>query len=222
MKFHLLTVTLALSAVTLVSCGDTNTENVESAQPNTTPEKTTGTPGAQEVVYDIDPAASSINWRGTMLGVKEHHGRVSYTDGTLIVADGQLKGGNFTVDLTTIAPMDSAYAPETDKQGRRSDLITHLKSPDFFDVANHPTAKMRILEATGNTATAELTLRGKTGTENIENIQITENNGTVNATGTMTFDRQKYDVKWDSGVQEAVLSDDIVLEVDLTGRAASL
>jgi polyisoprenoid-binding protein YceI len=126
------------------------------------------------------------------------------------------------VDLNTIRSLDDNYAPDTAEQGTRSKLIGHLKSADFFDVENHPNATLRIIEANGNTATAEFTVRGITDTETIENINITENNGMVNATGKMTFDRQKYDVRWDSGLQEAVLSDKIELDVDLTGRSQAL
>lgn len=220
MKLHLLS-TVLIAAVTFASCGDSN-DNGTNDLTTTADSAATATTTAKEVTYQIIPSESSARWKGVMLGVKQHHGLVSFTEGDLVVANGQLVGGNFTVDMSSIAPMDSAYAPETDKQGRRSDLIGHLKSADFFDVTNHPTAKLRIIEASGNTATAELTLRGKTGTEKIENIQITENNGELTATGTMKFDRQKYDVKWDSGVQEAVLSDEIELNVDLKGRAAAI
>lgn len=220
MNIQMLSVAATFAAFTLVSCGDTATDTAQA--PQTSQERTTGTPVAQEVTYEIDPAASKITWRGTMLGVKSHHGTVDQTEGHLVVADGQLTGGHFVVDLNSIRPLDENYAPETEEQGTRSKLIGHLKSPDFFDVATHPTATLRILEASGNTAKAEFTVRGKTSTETIENIQITENNGVVNATGKMTFDRQKYDVKWDSGVQEAVLSNDIELEVELTGRAQTI
>ncbi|MDQ3099925.1 MAG: YceI family protein [Bacteroidota bacterium] len=218
MKIHLLSTAL-IAAVTLASCGDNANDGTSNAADSTA---TSAKVATQERNYRIAPAQSSAQWKGVMLGVKQHHGTVNFTEGDLMVTNGQLTGGNFTVDLTTIAPMDSAYAPETDKQGRRTDLIGHLQSADFFDVANHPTAKLRILQANGNTATAELTLRGVTGTETIENIQITENNGELKATGTMKFDRLKYGVKWDSGVQEAVLSNDIELSVDITGREAGI
>lgn len=218
MKLHLLSIA-AIAAFTLTACGDNANETKVTGADTTA---TTGANVGSEHTYHIDPAASSVKWKGVMLGVKQHHGTVSFTEGDLVVNNGQLTGGNFTVDLNSIAPLDSAYAAENEKQGRRSDLIGHLKSADFFDVANHPIAKLRILGAQGNTATAEMTLRGKTGTETIENIQITETNGKVRATGTMKFDRQKYDVKWDSGVKEAVLSNDIELTVDLTGTAAAI
>ncbi len=223
MRSSLFLVTALCSSVALVSCGDSGdtADTTQSAQP-TSPEMTTATPVAREITYHIDPAASQVKWTGTMLGIRSHFGTVNYTEGNLSVADGQLTGGNFKVDLTSIAPLDENYAADTEKENTRSMLVDHLKSEDFFDVANHPDAKLQIVEVNGNTAKAELTLRGKRGTETIEDIQLTENNGELKATGRMTFDRQKYDVKWSSGVQEAVLSDSIEIIVDLTARAPAI
>ena len=71
----------------------------------------------------------------------------------------------------------------------------------------------------GNTAKANFTVRGKTDVETIEDIQVTETNGEVRATGKMKFDRQKYGVSFSTGLQDAVISDDIELQVELVGRA---
>ncbi len=209
----------AFAALALAACGGGETNNGTEERSTNTIERTNTAPAGTETVYTIDPAASQIEWKGVMLGVKQHFGKVQFVDGTVTVQDGQLVDGMFTADLNTIAPEDSAYAPDTEKQGRRSDLIGHLKSPDFFDVVNHPNAKLDIIEVNGNTAKANFTVRGKTDVETIENIQVNENNGEVRATGTMTFDRQKYGVAFQTGLQDAVISDDIELKVELVGNA---
>jgi polyisoprenoid-binding protein YceI len=222
MKLHILSAAL-LTAITFTSCGGGNTETrteTTASPANTAPTHTA--PTGQAVSYDIDPAASQVNWKGTMLGVKQHFGTVSFVDGNITVQGGQLVDGRFTADLNSIRALDENYAPDTEEQGTRSKLIGHLKSGDFFDVQNHPNATLDILEVNGNTATANFTVRGVTNTETIENIQITDNNGEVRATGTMTFDRQKYGVAWSSGMQDAVLSDNIELNVDLVARAQNI
>jgi polyisoprenoid-binding protein YceI len=123
--------------------------------------------------------------------------------------------------MTSINPTDEAYQPEGSKQGTKSQLIGHLGTADFFDSANHPTAKLVITEVSGNTAMGDLTIRGTTNKEQVTDIVITENaDGTVTATGKLTFDRQKYGVAWKHFLKDAILADNIDLEISLNGKAA--
>ena len=139
---------------------------------------------------------------------------MAFKEGSLTTKGGALTAGTFTVDLTTITPTDSNY----DKKDRTAaNLVGHLSSPDFFDVANHPTATFVINSVNGNEATGTLTIRGKSNEETIKNIVINETDGAISATGTLTFDRQKYDVAFKMSVKDMVLSDDITLNVTLTG-----
>jgi polyisoprenoid-binding protein YceI len=67
----------------------------------------------------------------------------------------------------------------------------------------------------------DLTIRGTTNTEQVTDIVITENaDGTVTATGKLTFDRQKYGVAWKHFLKDAILADNIDLEISLNGKAA--
>lgn len=180
-----------------------------------TQETTTETTTAAAATYTIDTAASNVKWKGVMLGIKEHFGNVKLTQGTLNTEGGAVKGGSFTVSLTAITPLDSAY---DEKAGYgKAKLIGHLSSPDFFDVANFPTATFVIDSVNGSEATGTLTVRGKSNTETVKNIVVTEENGTVKATGTLTFDRKKYGVAFDMPVKDMVISNDIELAVELTG-----
>ena len=200
-----------IAALMLASCGGAN-ENAASNDPAAAPE------GA-ETVYTIDADATELLWKGTMLGVKHHDGRIRMTDGKLVLKGGQLTTGKFVVDMNTITPMDDNYAPDGSEQGTRSMLVGHLMSDDFFDVTNHPTAYLVIDEVRGNQASAKLTVRGVTDTETITDIQVTEANGKMTATGKLTFDRQKYGVAMSSGIKDAVLSDKIELTVNLVAAA---
>jgi hypothetical protein len=51
----------------------------------------------------------------------------------------------------------------------------------------------------------------------VKNIVLTEENGTVKATGTLTFDRKKYGVAFDMPVKDMVISNDIELTIELNG-----
>ncbi len=93
---------------------------------------------AQAVNYPLDTEASELTWYG-FKPTGRHNGTIAIQDGTLAVENGQVVGGSFTMDLNTIDVLD---LEGEDKQK----LTGHLQSPDFFDVAQHPTAKFEITE----------------------------------------------------------------------------
>jgi polyisoprenoid-binding protein YceI len=158
---------------------------------------------------------SRVFWKGEMLGIYSHTGTVDLTSSDLKVDDGKLTGGSFTVDLSTMLPTDENYNPEEGSTPEK--LVGHLSSPDFFDVENHPTATFVITSVEGSTASGNLTIRGNTHEEKVENITLKEENGKVKISGDLVFDRKKYDVSWDSPMQDRVLSKNIEVKVELVG-----
>lgn len=167
--------------------------------------------------YSVNTDPSSfIHWKGVMLGVKEHDGKVPFKDGNLEIKGGQLVAGNFTADLTSISPLDTNY---NEKAGYGpAKLIGHLQSPDFFDTAKFPTATFSITSVEGNTAKGTLTIRGKSNEETLNDISISEANGVLTASGALKFDRKKYDVAFDMPAKDMVISNDIELNIELTGK----
>ncbi len=213
--------TAAAAVMTFVSCGPSAEEIA--AQKEKAIQDSIAALASMERSWSIDPAASKVTWSATMLGVKTHVGSMPLTKGTLMTKGNTVIGGEFSVDLKGLAKealTDTFYQPDGSKQGTRDMLIGHLMSPDFFAADSFPTATFRITGTTANTATGELTVRGKTNTETVTDIVMTPNaDGTVKATGNLTFDRQKYGVAWSSGSKDYVLSDDVVLNVELSGKA---
>jgi len=208
MKSTLFFTFIAAAAFFISSCGsgtDNSNNNESTAE--------TGT----ENTYSLDASQSSIVWDGTMLGVYTHTGTINVSNGLLMVSNGQLKGADVTVDMNSITPTDENYNPE---EGKTKDkLVGHLSSPDFFDVESSPTANFKVSSVEGNTATGTLTVRGVSNEEKLTDIVISENEGIVTATGKLTFDRKKYNVAWDSPMKEMVLSNDINLNISLSGTA---
>lgn len=214
---------LSIAALTtlLVACGPSEAEK-QAAREKATADSLAAA-AAAEHKYTIDPATSVLNWAGKVTGPAPygHNGTISFNSGEFTVQGGMLKSGSFEVNMTSINPTDDGYQPEGSKQGTKSSFIGHLSTGDFFDSANHPTAKLSITGGSGNTATGDLTIRGNTNTETITDIVITENaDGTVKATGKLVFDRQKYNVAWKHFMKDAILSDNIELTVELNGKAA--
>ena len=196
---------LALFSVFLIACGGGEAPAAEEVVEQ---------PVVEEMTVTVDPAASQVMWKGKMLGIKEHYGNIALANGTVTVEGDMVKGGSFTVDMKTMAPQDENYNEEQTP----TMLIGHLSSPDFFAVDSFPTASFEIRGVEGNKAMGALTVRGVTSDETVENITVSEADGKVTVKGNLTFDRQKYGVSWASPMKEAVLSDDIELEVTLVAN----
>lgn len=144
-----------------------------------------------------------------------HTGTVKLTDGSFTVENGQVTGGSFTADLTTMSATDDNY--DLEKGNTPEKLIGHLSSPDFFDVENHPTASFVVTGVNEEgKVVGNLTVRGVTDTEVLESVNIDAENGT--ATASMTFDRQKYGVAWAHPVQDMVLQDAIKVKVNVKAK----
>ncbi len=158
----------------------------------------------------LNTDSSKVIWEGTMLGLYSHEGTTNFTEGNVNIVDGVVTGGTFVVDLTSINPTDSGY----DEERTPEKLVGHLSSDDFFNVAEFPTAKFEITGAEGSTVMGNLTVRGITNPEKVENVVIVEENGTVKITGELTFDRTKYDVNFKMPVEDKVLSNDISLKIN--------
>lgn len=194
---------LTLAAVTLVSCGGGETEVTEVINVVDT------------TTFTVNTAESVVNWRGEVAGVYGHEGVINLQKGEVMVSDSQLIGGTFVIDMKTIQPTDSASYNEKNKM---EDLVAHLAQDDFFASDRFPTSTFVIKSVSGKTITGDLTVRDKTSEEtlNIESMDMTDDG--INMTGTLVFDRQKYDVKWVHYMKDMVLSDDIAIKFNVVAK----
>jgi polyisoprenoid-binding protein YceI len=205
MKIWNLALSGAIVATMLASCGG-NTEQVE----------TTPAPTGATGVYAVQTDASNVKWEGNMLAVGGvslygHYGNVAVSKGELTLNDGKVQNGMVVIDMTTIKPMDEGY--QDVDGGRATDLVGHLSSPDFFNVAEYPTAEFVVKEHTEAGLVGTLTVRGISQEEVIENVTIDEVDGKLTASGKLTFDRQQFDAKFAMPVADKILSDDVVLNI---------
>ncbi len=103
-------------------------------------------------MFSVDTTESKIGWIGLKPGGR-HYGSFGLENGALQVQNGEVAGGTLVMDLNNIdvKDLDGDY---------KQKLTGHLKSPDFFDVANHPTAKFEITNVAklDNTTGADATL----------------------------------------------------------------
>ena len=158
---------------------------------------------------NINTSTSSVEWKGVMVGIYSHNGFVSIKEGNLVWQGNTITGGSITIDMETMTQSDSLYKTEENK------LVAHLESPDFFDVANFPTATFEITssEKSTNTVYGNLTVRGITESEVVEDVIFDVEN--KSATGTLKFDRQKYGVAYKGSKKDMLVGDEVEMTISL-------
>ncbi len=195
----------ALLTMGMIACGggEKKEEKKEAAPATETVE-------AEMKTVTVDPAASTVEWKGTMVGVYSHSGTVALKEAKLDWKGNDIVGGNFVVDMTTINPTDSAYTEENTPEK----LVGHLGTGDFFAVEENPTASFEITgsDMAAGTVSGNLTIRGNTNAETVSNVTVDESTGAIS--GNLTFNRQDYDVAY-KAMKDMVLADDIELNIML-------
>ena len=93
---------------------------------------------AEAVDFKADTEKSKMTWIGAKLG-GNHNGTVGLREGTVSVKEGKIVGGRFVFDMATLKAEDLEMDEASNKK-----LTGHLMSPDFFDVARHPTVDFEI------------------------------------------------------------------------------
>ena len=161
---------------------------------------------------NINTTTSTIEWVGKKV-TGQHNGTVNFKDGALIFKGGKLKGGIFTVDMTSLTATDLSG----EYQGK---LNGHLKADDFFGTDKFPTAKLvfkKIGTKAANvyTVTADLTIKGIT--KPVTFVMTVKGN---TATTAFNVDRTKYDIKYNSksffeSIGDKAIYDDFELKVAL-------
>ena len=159
--------------------------------------------------FNVDPLLSLVNWEGSIVGIYKHNGKVGLKEGQLVWKGDVIIGGSVTIDMSSMTQLDTLYKTEENK------LVQHLESPDFFDVSNHPIATFEITgsDITGKTVSGNLTIRGITNSETVNNVVFDEATGA--AKGLLSFDRQKYNVAYEGSSKDMLISDVVELSISL-------
>ena len=166
----------------------------------------------EDGIKEVKVETSSVTWKGYKV-TGSHMGNIALKQGSLEFKDGNLVGGEFTIDMTTVE--------NTDMEGEyKAKLEGHLKSDDFFGVATYPTAKLVFnkVKSTGKNSyevTGNLTIKNKTNPVTFD-ISIYGNKATAN----VKIDRTKFDVRYGStsffdNLQDKAIYDEFDLITDL-------
>ena len=176
------------------------------------PAMAVATNGDEKTTYTVDASKSTITWKGYKV-TGEHAGTINITEGTVMMDGDKLTGGEFTIDMTSIAVTDLSG----DSQGK---LEGHLKSDDFFGVQSFPTATLKITKlkskVEGYEVKGDLTIKGITEPVDFT-AKVMEKDGMIHAMSDIKVDRSKYNVRYGSNSFFDNLGDKAIYdEFDLT------
>ena len=173
--------------------------------------------------YKVNTEKSDLKWHAEKV-TGEHDGQVDLESGSLEMKDGNLTGGMFVMNMTSISVTD-IEDPEWNAK-----LVGHLKSDDFFSVEkfNTSTLKIKKVFAQGDNkykVVADMTIKGITHEVSFIAV-VTESNGVVNGTADITIDRTKYDIKYGSGsffddLGDKTIYDEFQITVNLVANKKS-
>ena len=173
----------------------------------------------------IEPADSKLLWTASKL-TGDHTGRVPVKGGSISVGNKTLEAAEVMIDMSGITCID------IENEGANAKLVGHLKSPDFFDVEQHPTATFKTtkVEAIADAVpgkpnyrvTGDLTIKGITQPNSFDCLFWVEGDK-ARAAAMLSFDRTQYDIKYRSGsffpeIGDKAIADLVELTFDVTAR----
>ena len=164
-------------------------------------------PGTKQVNIE----KSVVTWKGyKVLG--SHTGTIQVSEGELTFDDEGLTGGNFMIDMSSLACTDLEAGKGKEK------LEGHLKSDDFFGVNNFPTASFEITNVVSRGKEGEYKIIGNlTIKETTKEIKFNATVKDNQAMADIKVDRSEFDVRYGSGSFFDNLGDNTIYdEFDLT------
>tara|TARA_B100001059_G_scaffold88029_1_gene86457 strand:- start:15509 stop:16138 length:630 start_codon:yes stop_codon:yes gene_type:complete len=189
------------------------------------PTSTTNTSDAEQVPEKsdlgtnivIDSDSSLVFWKGTKPTGDIHVGTVNIKEGTLYVDNGNVKGGKFVMEMSSILVTDE----DMSEKGKRK-LKKHLTNEDFFDTDNYPEAKLEITSSTSDSLKANLEIKNITKSITIP-YSLKKVNGKITANSSFSIDRTLWGITYKSGnffsnLANRLIDDAIQFEIKLSGK----
>lgn len=180
-------------------------------------------PVAEVTTYAVDASNSTVKWVAKKV-TGQHDGIVTMKEGNLEYTDGMLSGGSFVVDMTSISVQDL-------KGNMAGKLEGHLKSADFFNIEEFPTATFTITKVVPRGVKGEykvegdLTVKGITESIKVPIVKMVEGEDGISTSESITLvlDRTDFDVRYGSGtffgnLGDKTIFDDFELTIDVSAK----
>jgi len=193
---------------------------------NATIQEKQQTAKAQGTQYVIDTADSRIRFVGHGVG-KNHAGKFKMASGSVAVADNQITGGNFVIDIKSM---------DLEDKGGMFDakLRPHLMSGDFFDAEKFATATFAItsvqpytksntdtsiVAGANYTVSGNLTLKGETKNVSFP-AKIDLDDNTLQAKANFDIDRRQWQINYgnDKKLGDKFISEKVNIDLDLEAK----
>ena len=167
---------------------------------------------AQKNTFNVNTNNSSIEWDAKKV-IGGHVGTIGIKDGSIAVEKNKITGGEFTIDMQSLACTDAPKA------------TGHLKNEDFFHVSKYPTAKFVITKVDNSKAqpivTGNLTIKEKTKSISFP-VKVTSisNQGVEAEASNVKINRLDYDIRFRSkslftDLGDRAIEDEFTLNIKL-------
>jgi polyisoprenoid-binding protein YceI len=216
---------LIIAVLILVSVNKKN--DVKTVTENTVATSTVGAIQISDIkiadgIYSINPSDVKLTWTGKKVILKKwiDSGVVSVKEASFEIKDNSAISNKFVIDMTSITDKTNGAGGGQDK------LTTHLKSADFFDVAQFPTSTFVAKELVADTSTStkeipanskrfiingDMAIKGVTNPISIPTVFTASTDGTsVTAVGSVDLDRTLWNVRYGSGKFFDNLGDNVI------------
>ncbi|WP_205513840.1 YceI family protein [Longitalea arenae] len=203
------------------SCGDSAPKG-----DNASIQEKQETAEAKGTQFTVDTAASRVRFVGHGVG-KNHPGKFKLSSGSVAVANNQITGGSFTIDIKSM---------DLEQKGGMFDskLRPHLMSGDFFDANKFGTARFEItgvqpytpsgtdtsiVDGANFTVSGNFTLRDVT--KNISfPARVDLDGNTLKATSNFDIDRTQWQMRYGNNktLGDKFISEKVNIELDLQAK----
>ena len=153
--------------------------------------------------YSLDQAASVIKWKGYLKDGSGNNGTINVTGELLANEKGAITGGAINM------PLYSLINSNLPTDALKDQLVHHLQSPDFFNMATYPQISFQLTSLTADErlpgvfrALGELTMLGKTKSVNFP-VQLKLQGSQLEVTGETSIDRTQWGMNYASDERAA-------------------
>lgn len=203
------------SVATITSC-----EKKQAVEAQEAVEVKDNSQGEETHLYTVNTANSNVEWRAFKFYESEnkeagHNGFFKFKDGEIVLENGNLINGKFTIDATSLESTDLNDDPDS-----KAKLDGHLKSEDFLDVQKYPEATFVITSAKSIEGDYNTEISGNLKLRELEkNITIKAN---VNVEGNQlkldseefSINRKDFGINFE-GKEGVLIRDNVSLKVNI-------
>ena len=174
-----------------------------------------GAPTGAETLR-VGPDSSKVGFVGAKV-TAQHVGHFGEFAGTIALADGVPEKSRVELEVK-IASLSIEGGPE--------DLVNHLKSPDFFDVAKHPAARFlsTAIKAGSDVAGMNYTVTGNLEIRGVSKsvtfpARITVAPDAVSVHSEFGINRKDFGIVY-PGMKDDLIKDNVLIRIDLSAPRA--